>query len=334
MTAGACPFGFRIVGGVAGTRRPVDYAAAFRAHCACDGRAEVHREAYLSAFTYGAEFRTHLDATGSTAGYAGPCWAPWLLFDIDRSDRGAALADARRLAASLLDRYRGLDDDDLLLFFSGSKGFHVGLPTTWQPEPSPVFHAVARAFCEARAAASGVRIDPAVYARVQPFRSPNSRHSKTGLHKRRLTYSELMGLSAERVAELAREPLPFDPSEPVAADERAAADWSAAERMAERAAAARAARAAPAGVPGRLQRETLDLIRGEPLDVGERHRRLFRAAANLAEFDCPPALAHELLTDPGRDCGLPPADVRRQIDCGLAHGSRPAAPPEGVGRDR
>jgi hypothetical protein len=331
MTAEGSPLGYRIVGPVAGTRRLVDHAAAFPAHCACDDRAEVHREAYLSAFTFGQAFRAHRDATGSTAGYAGPCGAPWLWFDLDRADRDAALADTRRLAAFLLDRYRALDDDDLLLFFSGFKGFHVGLPATWGPEPSPAFHAAARAFCETLAAAAGVRIDLSVYAKVQPFRAPNSRHPKTGLHKRRLTYAELMGLSVGRVAELAREPAPFDLPAPAAADDQAAADWTAAVQSVEQAASARAERAAAAGPPGRLQRDTLDLVRGDVLEVGERHRRLFRAAANLAEFGCPPPLAHELLTGPGRDCGLTPADVRRQIDCGLAHGSRPAVPQDGGG---
>ena len=55
------------------------------------------------------------------------------------------------------------------------------------------------------------------------------------------------------------------------------------------------------------------------------HARLFRAAANLAEFSCPPALAHELLTTAALDSGLAPADARRQIDCGLAH-VRPKGP--------
>ena len=50
---------------------------------------------------------------------------------------------------------------------------------------------------------------------------------------------------------------------------------------------------------------------------GDRHRLLFSAAANLAEFGCPPALAHALLSEAGLDSGLSPADVRRQIDCGL-----------------
>jgi len=49
---------------------------------------------------------------------------------------------------------------------------------------------------------------------------------------------------------------------------------------------------------------------------------LFSAAANLAELGCPPALAHELLTEAGRDAGLSPSEVRRQIDCGLRHRGR------------
>ncbi|MDB5297248.1 MAG: hypothetical protein JWO31_3231, partial [Phycisphaerales bacterium] len=59
-----------------------------------------------------------------------------------------------------------------------------------------------------------------------------------------------------------------------------------------------------------------------------RHRRLYAAARNLAELGCPPALAHALLTDPALDCGLTPADARRQVDCGVREGwSSPAAAP-------
>jgi hypothetical protein len=42
------------------------------------GRAEVHTEAYLSAFAFGVDFRRHLETTGSTKDYNGVCWAPWL----------------------------------------------------------------------------------------------------------------------------------------------------------------------------------------------------------------------------------------------------------------
>src|SRR5262249_54686656 len=92
-------FGVRVLGSKAAPRRLVDAAAAFLAYCECDPRAEIDREAYLSAFTYGEEFRRHLQETGSTRDYGGPCWAPWLWFDIDRQDDlESALGDARRLA--------------------------------------------------------------------------------------------------------------------------------------------------------------------------------------------------------------------------------------------
>jgi hypothetical protein len=55
---------------------------------------------------------------------------------------------------------------------------------------------------------------------------------------------------------------------------------------------------------------------------GERATSLSRAAANLAELECPADLAHALLTEAALDSGLTPSETRRQIDCGLAHGQR------------
>src|SRR5262249_29806987 len=156
-------FGFRVLGSATSRRRLINFGAAFAAYAECDDKAEVDREAYLSAFTYGDAFRRHLEATGSTKGYDGPCAAPWLWFDLDGADPDAALGDARRLAVGILHRYGTLDDDALLLFFSGSKGAHVGLPVTWDPEPSVTFHRTARRFAEALAAATGARIDTGVY---------------------------------------------------------------------------------------------------------------------------------------------------------------------------
>src|SRR5262249_43699031 len=119
------PYGFRIVGPTWGERRLVVAAAALAGYAACDPQAEPDREAYLSAFTFGADFRQLLESTGSIKGFAGPCWAPWLWWDIDReNDPDRALSDARRLAGAVLERFPALDDDGLLLFYSGSKGFH------------------------------------------------------------------------------------------------------------------------------------------------------------------------------------------------------------------
>jgi hypothetical protein len=96
-----------------------------------------------------------------------------------------------------------------------------------------------------------------------------------------------------------------------------AAEWQEALKKVEREAEGQARRREASKGVATLNRQTLEFIRNGA-ERGDRHRLLFSAAANLAEFDCPPALAHALLTEAGRDSGLPPKEVYRQIDCGLA----------------
>ena len=311
------PFGFRIVGSTWERRRLVNAAGAFAGYAQCDEKAEVGREGYLSAFQFCEDFRRLLIETGSTAGYTGPCWSPWLWFDIDRAELADALTDARRLASLLDDRYR-LPEESLLIFFSGSKGFHIGLPTAlWSPEPSDVFHQVARRFAENVAELAGVIIDGGVYDRVRAFRAPNSRHPKTGLHKRWLSFDELMGLSLDAIVDRAKQPEPFElPDSPIV-DDQAVADWQVAGRQVAEQIEAKAARRAGNTEGATLNRQTLDFIR-DGAGVGDRHRLLFSAAANLAELGCSPALAVALLEEPALDTGLSPKDVRRQIQCGLS----------------
>ena len=159
-------------------------------------------------------------------------------------------------------------------------------------------------------------IDAGVYDKVRAFRAPNSRHPKTGLHKRRFTLDELTGLSLARIVELSREPAPFDLPEPKGTSDQAGADWQAAADQVRQEAEGKAARRA-AGNGATLNRSTLNFIR-HGADQGDRHRLLFSAAANLREFACSPSLAFALLEESALDSGLPPKDVRRQIECGLA----------------
>ena len=56
------------------------------------------------------------------------------------------------------------------------------------------------------------------------------------------------------------------------------------------------------------------------VEVGERHKVIFSAAADLAGFGTVDDLVAALLTDPALDTGLPPGEVARQIRCGLDHG--------------
>ena len=88
--------GFRIVGPCTCERRLVCWPTAFVAYASLDERADVNSEAYLSAFTFGEDFRRHLDATGSTKGFDGVCGGEFVWFDIDRTDLEAARRDAAR----------------------------------------------------------------------------------------------------------------------------------------------------------------------------------------------------------------------------------------------
>lgn len=330
------PYGFRIKGDARGERRLVDWRLAFASYASCDPKADPRSEAYLSAFTYGDEFREHLTANGTTKGYSGPCGGDWVWFDIDReTNLDAATGDARRLCAGLVDAY-GIDGDELLIFFSGSKGFHAGLPTAVfsVPEPSLMFHRIARQFAESIAERLQVTIDRGVYDRVRIFRAPNSRHAKTGLYKRRLSFEELLHLRADRIVALAENPEPFDIPEPPLTRPQAVFDWSEVSKAVHRQqTAVRERREASGGAT--LNRLTLEFIRDGALPGGTgndaaqgvgRHRLLFSAAANLAEFGCGFDLAYALLSEAALDSGLPPSEVRRQIECGLqAESARGAA---------
>ncbi len=134
-----------------------------------------------------------------------------------------------------------------------------------------------------------------------------------------------MGLSVDAIKRLAEKAEAFDVpirhgGPPV--NEQAVTDWREAAESIDRATEAKAERRVRHGgaMSSRLNRATRDIIANvEPIAAGDRHRRLFSAAANLAEFGCSTELAFELLSEAGLDSGLSPSEVRRQIECRLKH---------------
>lgn len=313
-------FGFRVLDDANRRRILIDWPRVFSSYASCDSCAEVHRPAYLSAYQFPAEFETYLTTTGSTKGYSGVCWSSWLWFDVDsKTDPDLALEYTRRLIEFLGDRYTLADE--LLVWFSGFKGYHVGLPTSlWMPEASADFASACRQFAEMVAMQAGIVIDQSIYDRVRLFRAPNSRHGKTGRFKRFLTLDELFYFGVEQIQTLAAEPAPFEiPTDPPI-DEQAVADWQVACKAV---AVSKVVR--PVGTtPSRLNRATRDfLIDGA--EVNDRHRLLYSSARNLGEFNCSFELAFALLEPAARESGLPPSNIRRQIECGLAD-----AGPKGV----
>jgi hypothetical protein len=326
VSATTHPHGFRIVGPCSGDRRRVDARTAFLAYCHCDEKAGVEREAYLSAFQFDAGFAEHLARTGSPAGFDGSTWSPFVWLDVDRDESAGgiarALTDTRRLVDTLDERY-AVPRCVLLPFVSGGKGLHLGIPTAlWAPPAAADFHAVARQFAETIASEAGVAVDASVFDRQRAFRAPNSRHPKTGLHKRFVPVEILDTVTVNGVLDLARTPEAFDPpsTDGVESADMLVAVWDAAGRAVTANAAAAEQRRQEVASGKRavtLNKLTRAFLNGE-VEAGDRHRLLYSASANLAELGCPlPALV-ALLTEPALDLGLPPKDVERAIVNGHA----------------
>lgn len=290
-----------------------------------DATLDDEREAYLSHFVFGPDMETHYAANRhSVAGFAGPCWARWLVLDIDRADLADALTDVRRLVTFLHGRYPEAEGD-VPVYFSGGKGFHVLIELAHRPPPAVGFQCTARTLAGALAGRAGVRIDTSVYDIAHIIRLPNTRHPRTGLFKRRIDAEALFALDIDGIrrhaAHAAGDGLPTIPTPPA----QLAADWRDAEAVTARTHEARAAARRDFGaIDARAPRYFLDLLRFG-VDEGQRHQTLFRCAAWLTEQGAPPSLCSALLTEPGRDLGLTPKDVDRQIACGIGHARKQCA---------
>lgn len=325
MTAAAFNVGAFVLGPPTSPRALVRHGDLLTAYA--DGALDDEREAYLSHFAFSPAMQSHYAANRhSVAGFVGPCWARWLTMDIDRADLADALADARRLVAFLHRRYPEAEGD-VPIYFSGGKGFHVLIELAHKPPPAVGFHRTARALAESLAGRAGVRIDSAIYDIAHIIRLPNTRHPRTGLFKRRIDAEALFALDIDGIrrhaAHGAGDGLPAVGTPPA----QLAADWRDAEALTIRQHEGRAAARRDIGkADTRAPRYFLDLVRFG-VDEGQRHQTLFRCAAWLTEQGAPPSLCTALLTEPGRDVGLTPKDVERQIACGIGHARKQRAAP-------
>lgn len=321
-----------LAGALIGARGVVQAERLYAAAHELDERHDPDREAYGTVYQYPhREYVEHFRANrtagrdGSPRGYAGPAACCRLVWDIDRADPDAALADTRTLAQFVTVRY---GEDGFGAYFSGGKGYHLSVVAP--PGFHPLVHVpdVVKMLCLTVARAAGVAVDPAVYDRQRLFRLPNTRHPRAGLYKRFLAPDELARLGPERVRELARHPAAFPVPAVSELSDNLETDWLAAERrvLAEREAVPRgwvpsagSATPSPHPVVPLYVREFIGF--GSIQDPG-RAVTLFRAAAVLSEAGTPPAVVRGLLEEPALKTGLGADEVGRQLAAGIEHGRR------------
>ena len=318
QAARAVPLGFRVVGPKWRPRKLVIHDNAFAAAVAADASSYPEAESYLSANSFGLDFFEYLGATGSTAKFKGNVGAMHLNFDIDSADLTDALAQVRRLVFFMADRY-GLDLETQV-FFSGKKGFHVCIPAgLFGVIPSPALPSAFKVLAKRLAAECGAGIDEGIYDAVRLFRTPNSRHPDTGLHKIPLDFDTLLYSDSKYINRLARSPQPAfapDPADAVP-HQQAVQDY--------REAAAGVSSPTPPGItcrgggkninPARERRDWLDAKTLEFVAAGagegSRNNRLFAAAKAMADCGGVSELTYALLREPADRLGVAPFDVAR-----------------------
>lgn len=149
------------------------------------------KETYCTYFRYNEDMADHFNRKGTVSGYQGKAWSDWLPIDIDSEDLEEAQEYLKRLVSNMDDL--DIDSNSCRFYFSGSKGFHVMIPSAYfNAEPSEDINKRFRKV--ALKIAEGINIDTAIYDKTRIFRLPNTINEKSGLHKVELYPFEAMSM--------------------------------------------------------------------------------------------------------------------------------------------
>jgi hypothetical protein len=169
------------------------------------------RECYTTWARFADDFRDYVRENQSVKGFKGKAYSDYLWLDVDAKDENdqpdpeKALEGALRLVLSLT-TYAAVDEADLRIYFSGAKGFHIGIPAaTFGAEPSEHLPAAFKILAKRLAEQAQCQIDGAVYDMTRLWRLPNTANGKTGLYKVALTWDDFEG-GIEGIRALAQQP--------------------------------------------------------------------------------------------------------------------------------
>ena len=170
-----------------------------------------HFECYRSHFRFTKDYYDYVKTVApdkfgyeSNQGYAGTVYSDFVWLDIDTQHE--ELPKALEMAQAVLNRliiHFDINTDELVrCYFSGKKGFHIGVPMElFNLLPSPQLNAECHLI--AQELAGDVVIDQSFYDTIRLFRLTNTRHRDTNLYKIELTPDEI--LTCKNVEEIKRQ---------------------------------------------------------------------------------------------------------------------------------
>lgn len=157
---------------------------------------DTNKDYYTSVYLYNEEQKKQFDRKHSIAGITDVI-TNQLIFDFDSKDIELARQDTIEVVNRLA--YYGILGEEINIYFSGNKGFHIVLDTnkTFTPKQSKV---------AASKIANGLKsFDSVVYNSNRILRLANTKHPETGLFKTNISVEELKNMPIDQIRELASE---------------------------------------------------------------------------------------------------------------------------------
>jgi len=142
-------------------------------------------ERYITMFPFDKDILEYVKVNGTIRGYKGRHYCPMCIIDIDNEDVDMARQDCVKLVSHLVSKYK-VNTSGLRIYFSGNKGFHLGIPLN--VEPSEDVAERCKLFVKE---ISNIDCDMSIYEPHRIIRLPNSINNKSGLYKIPLTWDEL-----------------------------------------------------------------------------------------------------------------------------------------------
>jgi hypothetical protein len=172
----------------------------------------LYTDCFSTYFLFDRSFMEYVNGKKqSVAAYSGPCYAHFLPLDIDSPHPSQALQTAREITRYFLDRV-GAPEEAIVPYYSGMKGFHLSLPTDVFGDVRPgeelpgVFRELRGSIVKEAKVHHPETVDFSIWDRLRLLRSPNTRHSRSGLYKVPLQVEELLSSGPQDITDLARTP--------------------------------------------------------------------------------------------------------------------------------
>ena len=168
-------------------------------------------EFYISMFPFDNSILDYLKVNKTISGHKGKHFCDYILIDVDcENDLEKSKTDAIQIIKRLNQLYE-INPDELFIWFSGNKGFHIAMISKSYGviEPSEETPEIVKGFIKHLAQGIDENIDYAIYEPHRIMRVENSLNKKSMLYKIQLLHDELINLSMLEIRRLAKEPRVF-----------------------------------------------------------------------------------------------------------------------------